>query len=146
MPPHDPHPPNTGDIVQDPTPPATTDRDDPARGTTRRHRRARDRDRQNPVVPLDSLNMDPVEAEQQVTARARAGSGARRSAPRSRVKHVEVLGIDQTVSATDPRGPRPLPANHHPARLTPTECPKSLFSDCPQPECDDFYAANVSGP
>ncbi|MFC5122316.1 hypothetical protein ACFPRL_02285 [Pseudoclavibacter helvolus] len=69
--------------------------------------------------------MDPVEAEQQVTARARAGSGARRSAPRSRVKHVEVLGIDQTVSATDPRGPRPLPANHHPARLTPTECPKS---------------------
>ena len=22
----------------------------------------------------------------------------------------------------------------------------AMFSDCPQPECDDFYAANVSGP
>lgn len=36
------------------------------------------------------------------------------------------------VGATDPRGPRPLPADHHPARLTPTGCPKSPKSRRPQ--------------
>ncbi|RZT62155.1 hypothetical protein EV140_0670, partial [Microcella alkaliphila] len=34
----------------------------------------------------------------------------------------------QTVSASDPRGPRPLPARPHPASLTPTESPKSHIS------------------
>ena len=36
------------------------------------------------------------------------------------------------VGATDPRGPRPLPADHHPARLTPTGCPKSPIDHAAQ--------------
>ena len=30
--------------------------------------------------------------------------------------------------------------------LAQEEWSAAMFSDCPQPECDDFYAANVSGP
>ena len=37
------------------------------------------------------------------------------------MKHVEVLGRNQRVSASDPRGPRPLPPNHRPATLTPPD-------------------------
>ena len=73
--------------------------------------------------------MDAVKAKQQIATRARTSGRARISAPRSRVKHVEVLGRNQGVSASDPPGPRPLPADHHPARLTPTECPKSRSSN-----------------
>lgn len=77
---------------------------------------------------MNLLDMDTIDAEQQVAAGAGAEGEARVSAPRSRVKHVEVLGRNQGVSASDPRGPRPLPARPHPASLTPTQCPKSRIS------------------
>lgn len=84
-----------------------------------------------PLHPhLGRADIDAIKAEQQVAAGTRIG-GARVSAPRSRVKHVEVLGVDQPVSASDPRGPRPLPARPHPASRTPTECPKSPLSKGP---------------
>ena len=40
------------------------------------------------------------------------------------------------------------PHDGHPAGVAGLETVWSaaMFSDCPQPECDDFYAANVSGP
>lgn len=78
-----------------------------------------------PVATVDVLDMDPVKAEQEVAAGTRISGRARISAPRTMVRHVEVLGIDQRVSASEPRGPRPLPADHHLASLTPTRCPKS---------------------
>ncbi|MFC5127042.1 hypothetical protein ACFPRL_28035 [Pseudoclavibacter helvolus] len=71
------------------------------------------------------LDMDALEAEQEVTAGTRVSGRARVSAHRSRVKHVEVLVMDQVVSASDPPGPRPLPVEPHPASPTPTESPKS---------------------
>jgi hypothetical protein len=66
-------------------------RDDSARRTPGRRRRARHSDDQQPVAAVDVLDVDAVEAKAQVAAGARTGSGARGSAPRSRVKHVEVL-------------------------------------------------------
>nr|BFF06949.1 hypothetical protein GCM10023233_19180 [Brevibacterium otitidis] len=111
--------------MQHPSAAPATGRDDPARRAPGRRRRARDSHDQQPVAAVDVLNMNAIETKQQVATRARAGGGGRISAPRSRVKHVEVLVVDQVVSASDPRGPRPLPANQHPANLTPTGCPKS---------------------
>ncbi|WP_206694429.1 hypothetical protein, partial [Microbacterium lacticum] len=55
-------------------------------------RGARDRHHQQPVQTLDRLDMDAVETEQQVTAGTRASGRARISAPRTIVRHVEVLG------------------------------------------------------
>ncbi|GAA2145734.1 hypothetical protein GCM10009825_38720 [Arthrobacter humicola] len=60
------------------------------------------------------LDMNTIETNKQVTTGTRGGGRARVSAPRSKVKHVEVLGRNQGVSTTDPRGPRPLPAQHQP--------------------------------
>ena len=44
------------------------------------------------------LDLDTVEAEKQVAAGTRTVGGARVSAPRSRVKHVEVLVMDQQLA------------------------------------------------
>jgi hypothetical protein len=102
--------------------------DDPAPRAAGRRRSRRDRHDQQVVTSIDVLDMNTIETEEKVAAGARVSGRARVSAPRSRVKHVEVLVRDQGVSASDLRGPRPLPANHHPASLTPTGCPKSLES------------------
>src|SRR5690606_7708089 len=116
-----------GHVMKHPAATPATDSYDPARRTPRRDRGTRDRHDQQPVAAVDVLDMNAVEAKQEVAAGTRISGRARVSAPRSRVKHVEVLVIDQGVSASDPRGPRPLPANHHPASPTPTGCPKSPF-------------------
>lgn len=129
LPPDDPHSRRPRNVMQHPAPAPATDHHDPARGTSRRRRRARDRHNQHPVATLNMLDMDTIDTEQQIAAGTRAEGRARVSAPRSRVKHVEVLVIDQRVSASDPRGPRPLPAHHHPGEPHPTECPKSRICD-----------------
>ncbi|MFB9777419.1 MFS transporter [Brevibacterium otitidis] len=52
--------------------------------------------------------------------------------------------VDQVVSASDPRGPRPLPANQHPTNLTPTGCPKSPLSSATT-VCLSLYLFSVTG-
>src|SRR5690606_10628713 len=91
LPPHDPHPCHTGHIMQHPSAPPTTSRDDPARRTPSRCRRRRDGHDQQIIEAVDMLDVDAIETEQQVAAGTRAEGGTRVSAPRSRVKHVEVL-------------------------------------------------------
>jgi len=125
LPPHDPHPRRRGHVMQHPPAAPSTCRDDTARWAPGRRGGARDRHDQQPVATVDVLDMDIGKTQQNVAAGTRISGRARGSAPRSRVKHVEVLGVDQGVSASDPRGPRPLPAEPHPARPTPTGCPKS---------------------
>ena len=44
------------------------------------------------------LDMDAVETDQQIAAGTRISGRARVSAPRSRVKHVEVLVMDQQLA------------------------------------------------
>ncbi len=109
LPPHDPHPRDAGNVMQHATAAPSAGRDDPARRAPDRRRRARDGHHQQIVAAVDMLDMHAVEAEQQVTAGTRASGRARVSAPRSRVKHVEVLGVDQAVSASDPRDLDPYP-------------------------------------
>src|SRR5690606_18149397 len=54
-------------------------------------RRRRDGHDQQIIEAVDMLDVDAIETEQQVAAGTRAEGGTRVSAPRSRVKHVEVL-------------------------------------------------------
>jgi len=91
LPPHDPHSRHTGHVLQHPASSSTADSDNPTRRAPGRRRRARDRHHQQPVAAIDGLDMNTVEPEQQVAAGTQAGGRARVSAPRSRVKHVEVL-------------------------------------------------------
>src|SRR5690606_7620439 len=128
LPPHDPHPRRAGHVMKQPASTATAGRDDPARRAPGRRGGTGDGDDQQPIPTVNMFDMDAAEAEQQVATRTRAEGRARISAPRSRVGHVEVLVMDQGVSASDPPGPRPLPPNHHPASPTPTGCPKSPIS------------------
>jgi hypothetical protein len=74
--------------------PATTatHRHDAACRASRRRHRGRDRHNEHVDTAIDMLDVDAIQTEQQIAAGARAGGGARVSAPRSRVKHVEVLG------------------------------------------------------
>ena len=51
----------------------------------------RNGDDQQPVAAVNVLDMDAVETDQQIAAVTRISGRARVSAPRSRVKHVEVL-------------------------------------------------------
>lgn len=125
LPPHDRHPRHAGHVMKHPSVASAAGRDDPTRGAIGRRWWRRDRHHQQPVATVDALDMDIGKAQQNVVAGTRISRRARISAPRSRVKHVEVLVVDQVVSASDPRGPRPLPATPHPASLTPTQCPKS---------------------
>lgn len=92
LPPDHSHPGDTGHVVQDATAPAAADSEHTAPRTPRRRRRSRDRHHHHVVVAFDPLDMDPVQAKQQVAAGTRAGSRARVSAPRTMVRHVEVLG------------------------------------------------------
>ncbi|WP_346029259.1 hypothetical protein, partial [Dermacoccus barathri] len=64
--------------------------------------------------------MDAVETDQQIAAGTRISGRARVSAPRSRVKHVEVLVMDQQLALLILGDLDPYPAS-----LTPTACPKS---------------------
>jgi hypothetical protein len=66
-------------------------RDDPTRGAAGRRRWRRDRHHQQPVATVDALDMDIGKTQQNVAAGTRISGRARGSAPRSRVKHVEVL-------------------------------------------------------
>jgi hypothetical protein len=77
--------------VKDPTPPTATNRENPAPRAPGRARWSRDGHDEQPLAALDLLGTDAVEAEQHVTAGTRAGSRARISAPRTIVRHVEVL-------------------------------------------------------
>ncbi|MDX2378010.1 hypothetical protein M4I32_14530 [Microbacterium sp. LRZ72] len=75
-------------------PPAATvtDREDTAARAPHRLRRRRDRHNHDALASLDILDLHPLEAEQQVAAGTAASGGARISAPRTIVRHVEVLG------------------------------------------------------
>src|SRR5690606_21606139 len=117
--------------MQHPASTPATGRDHPARLTPHRRRRRRHRHDQQRITPVDVLDMDTVEPEQHVAAGTRISSRAHVSAPRSRVKHVEVLGQNQRVSTTDPRGPRPLPADHHTASLTPPDVRRATYAQEP---------------
>ncbi len=98
LPPHDPHPRHAGHIMKHPSATSAAGRDDPARRAAGRCRRARDGHDQQPVTAVNVLDMDPIEAEQQVAAGTRAGGRARVSAPRTIVRHVEVLGWSSSWS------------------------------------------------
>ena len=125
LPPEDPNPRRSRHVVQHPRPASTTNRDHATVRAAGRPRRRRDRHDHHPPETLNMLNPHPLKAEQHVAAGTRNSGRARGSAPRTMVRHVEVLESDQRVCASDPRGPRPLPARTHPASLTPTGCPKS---------------------
>lgn len=107
-------PAHTGDIVEHPAAPATTDSNDVAARAAHHLRWRGDGHRQQSVVTLDLLDVDSIETDQQIATRTQAsgagdaGSRARVSAPRSNMRHVEVLVVDQLISAFDPRGPWPL--------------------------------------
>ena len=116
--------------MQHPPSASAAGRDDPARRAPRRRRGARDRHHQHSITAaINVLDMNAVQAKQHIAPGTRVSGRACGSTPRSRVKHVEVLVVDQRVSASDPRGPRPLPAHHHPASLIPTGCPKSQYAE-----------------
>lgn len=95
LPPHDSNPSRTGHVMQDPAASAATDRDDATRGAAGRAGRRRHRHGYDALGPLDMLHHHPLEAEQHVATGTRNGSRARVSAPRTKVRHVEVLGSDQ---------------------------------------------------
>lgn len=90
LPPHDPNPNHARDVVKDVT--TTAHCDYSAHGTPSRPRRRRNGDSHHSLVTVDGLDMDPVEAEQQVAAGTRTGGRAGISAPLTMVRHVEVLG------------------------------------------------------
>ncbi len=92
LPPDQSHPRRAGHVVKNAAAATPTDSEHPARRATGRRRGARDRHHQQPVQTLDRLDMDAVETEQQIAAGARASGRARISAPRTMVRHVEVLG------------------------------------------------------
>lgn len=74
------------------------DRGDPARRAPSRHRRCRDGDDLQIVATIEVLNMGAVPAEQEVAGGIRAGGTARVSAPRTVVRHVEVLVMEQQLT------------------------------------------------
>jgi hypothetical protein len=72
--------------------------------------------------------MHPIKAEQKVTTGTQATGWARGNAPRTIVKHVEVLVEIRTLELLIIEDLDPLPtADHHPTSPgpTPTQCPKS---------------------
>jgi hypothetical protein len=113
-----------GDVAQHTDATPAPCRDHTAVRTPRRAAARRHRDRHHRLCAVDVLGMDAVESEQQVASSTRIGGVRSVRARGSIVRHVEVLGVDQRVSASDPRGPRPLPGRPHPARVAPTRCPK----------------------
>ena len=98
LPPHDPHPRSSGHVMQHPPGSSPTDRDEPARRATGRRRRPRHCDDEQHGATVNMLNMDRIEAEEQVAAGTRAGGRARISAPRTMVRHVEVLVMEQQLA------------------------------------------------
>lgn len=109
----------------------TPGRDNPARRAPRLRSRARHGDDQQPLSTVDLLDMDAIEAEQHIATETRTSRRARISAPRSRVKHVEVLGLIRLLALLILQGLDPYPphltrrASPHRMSEEPTNCGES---------------------
>lgn len=98
-----------GELMNPPPPPL---RDDPATRATDRTHRSLDRQDDHLSTSIDSGHMEPIDREH--------GAGRRaRSAPRNRVRHVEVFPLERVgtpiVEDLDPYPPTDAPATLTPA-------------------------------
>src|SRR5665648_755279 len=120
---HDP-----GHVVQNTHPPATAHRHDPARRTAHQLPRHRDRHGHGGRPALDVLDVDTVQAEQQVAAGTRISgrrTGARRSVGHRRgPRDSRELGRLRSSGTSTPSAPHPA----HRRAATPTGSPMSLLA------------------